>query len=211
MPPARNRPQPLTRDEIVDAALEVTRRDGLDGLTMRAVAGQLGVTPMAIYYHVRDKEELVELVVAQVRRRNVPLRLDADGWEASLRRHLLSLWEEQARYPGVGRHLIERPMLGTTPTSIADGVRFFEDAGFPPVTARLAWSFALTYIHGRLSVDARLQGTADRTVRVEGIRARDYVAFGVDAIVAGLHALLDQVPSEPAPGKMRARAGAGAG
>ena len=210
MPPASNRPQPLSRDEIVDAAMEVTQRDGLDGLTMRAVGAQLGVTPMAIYYHVRDKEELVELVVAQVLRRNVPLHLDPDGWEASLRRYLLSLWEEQTRFPGVSHHLIEQPTFGTTPTTIASGVGFFEDAGFPPVAAHLAWFFALTYIHGRLSVDARLHGTTDRTVRVEGIRARDYVAFGVDAIVAGLQVLLGEVPSEVPPGETRAGAGAGA-
>jgi AcrR family transcriptional regulator len=189
--PARNRPDPLTRDEIVEAALRVTQRDGLGGLTMRAAAAELGVAPLAIYYHVKDKDLLVELVVAAVSSRQVPLRLDPDGWEASLRRHLLSVWEELARYPGLGSHMVNLPMLGTTPRSIADGVRFFEDAGFPPVTARLAWSFALTYIHGRLSVDARLHGHATPDVKIEGLRSHHYVEFGVEAVVAGLRALLE--------------------
>jgi AcrR family transcriptional regulator len=188
--PASSRATPLTRDEIVEAALRVTERLGLDDLTMRAVAAELGVSPMAIYYHLKDKQELVRLVLAEVRSHFIPLRVDADGWELSLRRFLMVQWQEQARYPGIATHLIAAPLLGTTPTSIANGVRFFETAGFSPRQARLAWSFAMTYMHGRLSVDARLRGTPDQAVRVEGLHARDYVEFGIDALIAGLQAIL---------------------
>lgn len=174
------------------AALRVAERSSLDEVTMRAVARELGVTPMAIYYHVEHKDELVDLLVAEVFSRNPALRLDDDGWEASLRRYLLALWEEQARYPGMGAHLIGQPSLGTTPHSIAAGVGFFEEAGFPSRTTRLAWSFALTYIHGRLSVDARLRGSDLEGVRVSGLHAHDYVEFGVQAVVAGLRTLLEE-------------------
>ena len=48
----------------VDAALGLIRTQGLAGLTMRAVASELGVTPMAVYYYIADKDELVRLVLA---------------------------------------------------------------------------------------------------------------------------------------------------
>lgn len=184
-----SRSVPLSPEVIVDAALRVIEREGFDRLTMRAVAAELGVTPMAIYYHVPDKDALVELVLEAVHV-GPPLELGEEGWEEVLRRHLLTQWEQLARYPGVGAHLLEQPLLGATPDSIRAGVAFFEAAGFPPRTARLAWSFAMTYLHGRLSVDARWHGKAPAGARVAGIRSRDYVAFGVDAVVAGLRAML---------------------
>lgn len=48
---------------IVRSALSIADRDGLDRLTMRRLSAELGVTPMAAYYHVNSKEELLDLVV----------------------------------------------------------------------------------------------------------------------------------------------------
>lgn len=47
------------RSEAVDAALAIYREQGLDGLTMRAVAGHVGVTPMALYRYFTNKSELL--------------------------------------------------------------------------------------------------------------------------------------------------------
>ncbi len=155
---------------------------------MRAVSADLGVTPMATYYYIKDKEELVRLVADEVTASRIPLRLEADGWEASLSRHLTSIWESFARYPGLGGYMIEHPTLGVTPDRLRDGIQFFEDAGFSLTKAPLAWSFALTYIHGRISVDARLTHKPDAP-RLDGLRARDYVEFGIEAVIQGLRAL----------------------
>ena len=193
----------LSREVIIEAALRVTGRDGFDRLTMRSLATELGVTPMAIYYHVPDKDALVSLVVAEVYSSLSPLRLGEDGWEEPLRRYLLSEWEQLARYPGLGAYLLNQPSLGTTPGSIARGVAFFEAAGFPPRTARLAWSFAMTYLHGRLSVDARSRGTGSQIVKVAGIRSKDYVDFGVETLVAGLKVMLDEAGREDVRGRGR--------
>jgi AcrR family transcriptional regulator len=56
----------LTLDRIAAAALRVADERGADGFTMRAVADSLGVTPMALYHHVKDKAALVGLVVDAV-------------------------------------------------------------------------------------------------------------------------------------------------
>jgi AcrR family transcriptional regulator len=181
---------PLTREAIVAASLELAERDGLERLSMRGLATELGVTPMAIYHHVPDKESLVDLVVAEVHERQVPLVLTDEGWEVCLRRRLLSQWEQLVRYPGLGSHLSNQPGLGASPAAIEAGVAFFEAAGFSKRSARLAWSFAVTYLHGRLSVDARMRGKAG-SAKVGGIRAREFVGFGVDAVVAGIKAVVE--------------------
>lgn len=57
---------PLTRDAIVDAALRVLDRDGMDGLSMRKVGEELGTGAASLYWHVRNKDELFQLVFERV-------------------------------------------------------------------------------------------------------------------------------------------------
>jgi AcrR family transcriptional regulator len=179
----------LTREEIVGAALRLIRERGLDRLTMRAVAAELGVTPMAVYHHIADKDELVRL--AHEATKVSTWQNQGDPWPASLRRELLEIWDGLAQYPGLGAYAIEQPTLGVTPQDLERGIRFFEEAGFNPTNARLAWSFAMTYIHGRISVDARLGHNPDAP-RLDGLHARDYVEFGIDAVIRGLNSMLEE-------------------
>jgi Tetracyclin repressor-like, C-terminal domain/Bacterial regulatory proteins, tetR family len=60
------RPRSLTQDQIAAAALAVIDRGGLAGLSMRAVAGELGTSTMALYRYVSDRQELEGLVVELV-------------------------------------------------------------------------------------------------------------------------------------------------
>ena len=49
----------LTRDGIVDRAVAIADADGLDAVSIRRVAQEFGVTPMALYWHVQNKDELL--------------------------------------------------------------------------------------------------------------------------------------------------------
>ncbi len=184
----RARSEPLSLDEIIDGALNILLESGLEGLTMRAVATRLGVTPMAVYHYIDDKEDLLRLAAERVSMRCGPLVLMDDDWESSLKSHLIAIWHELSLYPGLGSYMIGQANLGVTPESLAQGIRFFEDAGFRPQTAHMAWSFAMTYIHGRISVDTRLGHRPDAP-RLVGLRARDFAEFGLEAVIAGLREL----------------------
>ena len=151
-------------------------------------------------HYVDDKEDLVRLVAKEVSASLIPLRLDEDGWEASLSRHLMSTWESYARYPGLGAHMIGLPTLGVTPEGLQDGIRFFEAAGFSPTAAPLAWSFALTYIHGRISVDARL-GSRARAAPPGWVASSRTTSSSVSRLVVqGLRTLR---ASDGQPGRLR--------
>lgn len=63
---AMPRPRSLTPAQLADAALAVLDRDGLAGLTMRAVGAQLGTSTMGLYRYVADRDELESLVVERV-------------------------------------------------------------------------------------------------------------------------------------------------
>lgn len=62
-PRRRGRPARLTQTEIVRAARELLEREGVAALTMRGVARAVGSTPMGLYHHVADKDELLLLLL----------------------------------------------------------------------------------------------------------------------------------------------------
>jgi AcrR family transcriptional regulator len=72
------RPARLSQDAVVAAARAIVERDGIDALTMRAVAQEAGGSTMSIYRHVRDKDELLVLLLDQLARELPPPRLPRD-------------------------------------------------------------------------------------------------------------------------------------
>jgi TetR/AcrR family tetracycline transcriptional repressor len=61
VPPSSSvRSAELTRDAVVEVALTMADAGGLDTLTIRRLATHFGVTPMALYWHVKNKDELLD-------------------------------------------------------------------------------------------------------------------------------------------------------
>lgn len=63
MPARTGRPPKISRAEIVSAASRIIDEQGIEALTMRQVAREVGTTAMALYHHVRDKTELLQLLL----------------------------------------------------------------------------------------------------------------------------------------------------
>ena len=62
---ARTR-EPLTRDRVIEAALRVMDTEGLEAVSMRRVAREVGVEAMSLYHHVEDKEDLLDGICEHV-------------------------------------------------------------------------------------------------------------------------------------------------
>jgi AcrR family transcriptional regulator len=62
----RGRPPQRTREQVVAAAIAVADAEGLDALTMRRLAAELGAGVMSLYTYVRDKDDLVDQMVDQI-------------------------------------------------------------------------------------------------------------------------------------------------
>jgi AcrR family transcriptional regulator len=76
---------PITRDAILAAAARVLDADGVDGLSMRRVADELGTGPASLYWHVRNKDELLQLLFEHL---NDEIELPAPDparWQAQLK------------------------------------------------------------------------------------------------------------------------------
>jgi TetR/AcrR family tetracycline transcriptional repressor len=90
MTPPAGRPQ-LSKASVVERALKVADADGLDALTIRKLAQELGVTPMALYWHFRSKDDLL-VGLAERLWSEIDLTVDPSApWSAQLRELLWSL------------------------------------------------------------------------------------------------------------------------
>jgi TetR/AcrR family tetracycline transcriptional repressor len=81
--PEEDRQRGLTRERLVEAALELINEDGLDALSMRALADRLEVKAASLYWHVRDRRELLELVAESMIETIPPVRARG-GWRQSV-------------------------------------------------------------------------------------------------------------------------------
>jgi AcrR family transcriptional regulator len=99
----------LTRAQIVAAALDIARKEGLQALTIRRLAADLGASRMALYRHVADKDALIDLVMDAIAEHEVVSPADHGGpWPERLRRLAVSMRRELAAYPGLAELLMTR-------------------------------------------------------------------------------------------------------
>jgi AcrR family transcriptional regulator len=104
------KPRPtLTRERIIEAGLRVMDAEGVDAVSMRRVAREVGVEAMSLYNHVRDKEDLldgmVETIMASMPEPDEPI--DGDGFTYG--RQLAMSWRAMLKsHPGAIQLLAER-------------------------------------------------------------------------------------------------------
>lgn len=104
--PTAPRPR-LNRDRVLHAAVALADEIGLEALSMRRLAAELGVVPMALYKHVADKEALLDGMVDVVVGEIEPPDADLD-WRAAVRRRVLSARRALLRHPWARRALETR-------------------------------------------------------------------------------------------------------
>lgn len=136
----------LTRTAVVEAAVELVERHGLEALTVRALGEQLGVAGMAIYRHFRDKDELTEAVanalIASIE--VADLATAGDDWEAQLRAYMRRLYDFFCAHPSFVQLVASQRMRLSSANRVREiGLQLCCSAGFDPQDAARAY-FALT-------------------------------------------------------------------
>src|SRR5438132_11791316 len=98
---ARRRVQ-LSRDRVLRAAVALADNVGIEALSMRKLAEELGVVPMALYKHVASKEELLDGMIDVVVGEIDPPVLGT-GWKSGVRHRILSARQSLLRHPWASR------------------------------------------------------------------------------------------------------------
>ena len=131
MSPKAERPA-LNRQLVVAAALDIVDRDGVEGLTMRALGRELKVDPMAAYYHVPNKEAVLDGVVEAVWAELEMPEPSDDPWQDQLAEVARSIRTTLSRHPNALPVMATRPNLSTPGFRVVDHtLGILLDAGLP--------------------------------------------------------------------------------
>jgi AcrR family transcriptional regulator len=137
--------QRLSRERILDVALETVEDEGLDALSMRRLAQRLDVWPMSIYRYFRDKDELLDALAE-----SAAVSLAVPSGRASWRNQMRALLHDARRVLGADlASRLPRAMLTPGLLKLSEtGMAILLKAGFPPREAASAWRALLSYTFG---------------------------------------------------------------
>ncbi len=161
----KGRDAPLTRDEITATALRAAERGELDALTMRSLADELGVTAMALYSHVANKDEILdEIIDGVLSQEAMPPPVDAADWKAWTLTAAERLQGVLVRYPALLDRYSRRPV--GVPAALRRMEASFEvlrRAGFDTDECVAAYATVHTYTLGfaALEIARQVSGRAD--------------------------------------------------
>src|SRR5918992_5705894 len=146
----------VSREQVLDAALELADEGGLAAVTMASVGARLGVEAMSLYRHVGNKEEmldgLVDLVFAEI---EVPA--DARDWREALRRRAVSAHAALRRHPWAIGLMESRSQPGPATLGHHDAmVALLFRAGFDGRRAVRVYNLLDSYIYGFALQEATL-------------------------------------------------------
>jgi AcrR family transcriptional regulator len=138
----------LSRERIARSALELLDREGVEALTMRRLAAELGVGTMTLYGYFRTKEELIDAAVDAVIE-EAGVRIRGRTWRDQLANLMRDVRRELARHPAGVRIRLSRPLISPGALRVTEaGMRVLESAGFDKRQAARAYESLLVYTLG---------------------------------------------------------------
>jgi len=208
---SRRKSHGLTREKVVDVALALIDKTGVDTLTMRGLADALGVTPMALYNHFSSKRDLLSAIAE-----SVICAADFDGkhadWRKQIRHCFQVLRTLCLRHPGLPR-LLE--FEGVAPASVFApmevALRAFHEAALDDVDSLRTYFLLIgfTLAHAAYQTRPIPDLEPSEKIRTERIAGRGFTAtkrldlpptwdtdasfaFGITLILNGIEATVSK-------------------
>ena len=164
----------LSRSAVVDRALWLADTEGVEALTIRRLATELGVTPMALYWHFRNKEELIAGLTDRIWGE---IKSDVDpaaAWPRQMRNLLESLIDVLRAHPSASELLIGSDKLGPSSLQVTEmALDVLHRAGFDALhAAEIARSALWTGLMLVMSEVPALRPGTSPDERVERLRRK---------------------------------------
>ena len=196
----RRGPRPgLSADAIAGAAMRLADAEDLEAVSMARVAAELGVTTMALYRYVANKDELLQLMWNASALGAEDLVIEGDDWRSRLRAWAVIQWQMLGRHPWITQmpmaapplapnslHFVERGLEAMDETGLPDGVKI-------RVIGLLA-SYSLS--EGRMAADAMRAAKAAMAATVQA----NTVQANTGQANTGQASMGDAVAGQPGPG-----------
>jgi DNA-binding transcriptional regulator YhcF (GntR family) len=183
---ARDAEAALTTERIVATATAVADKEGLGALSMRHVAAELDVATMSLYRHIRDKDDLLALMIdaAFAEWRGSPLK-SGDTWQEILAKAAREMWSI------FRRHLWLAPAYSVTrPLAVPSGLAYTEhvlgtllDRGLKPATAFSMSLILFNFVRG-FATSLEMEATAEADTGVTADVWMDVQKPALEAVLA---------------------------
>jgi AcrR family transcriptional regulator len=139
---------PLSRERVLGAALCMADEGGIESLSMRKLAQDLGVQAMSLYNHVSNKNDILDGIVDIVAS-EIELPDLSVGWKMAMRRRATSAHEVLLRHPWATMALVSRVNVGPAMLRYVDAtLGCLCEAGFSCEMADHAWNAIDSHIYG---------------------------------------------------------------
>jgi len=171
--------EPLTREAIVETALGLLDKDGLDELSMRRLADELDTGPASLYWHVGSKDGLLELIFDRVIGEVELPEPEPERWQEQIKEVARAGRAMILRHRDIVRISIGRIPMGPNALRVSEGIfAILRGGGVPDPLAVTAHHLLFALING-----FTLDETTDLAVEVENLpddaaadAARNYLA-----------------------------------
>ncbi|MBI4940009.1 MAG: TetR/AcrR family transcriptional regulator [Actinobacteria bacterium] len=152
----------LSRQRVVAEAIRLADREGVEGLSMRRLAGVLGAGAMSLYHYVASKEQLLDAMIDVVFE-EIELPPEGTDWRSAMRRRAVSARQVLARHPWAIALMESRTSPGPANLRHREAVTAcLRRAGFSVLMATHANWLLDSYVYGHALQEASLPfGTAD--------------------------------------------------
>jgi AcrR family transcriptional regulator len=120
-PAVDDRRSPLDRARVVDAAIDLADREGIDAVSMRKLGQVLGIEAMSLYTHVTSKDDLLD-AMADAIVASVPIERRDGHWQPALRSMILDARAVLLRHPWAARVIESRDAPGPATVRYLDAV-----------------------------------------------------------------------------------------
>jgi AcrR family transcriptional regulator len=139
----------LSREEIADAALIMVDKRGIETLTMRALAAELGVGTMTLYGYFADKRELLDAAIGLGAERVEFSPPSGGSWQKRLRQLMQTVLASLIEHPSLVQLRREGPILNPAALRACEtGLRILTEAGLSEKDAAWAWRLLFIYVFG---------------------------------------------------------------
>jgi len=190
----------ISREDVITAAAEIISGGGYEEMSIRSLAADLGVAPMSLYRHIRDKDDLLDEVTDRLLARAWRPSAPGNDWQAWITEAAASLRHFLVTQPAALhvylRHPVVSPAAIERMNAIMDVLR---RAGLDDAAARSAYGALHTYTIGFAALEASRAGWTPDGAGAEDL-GRQLSAYTTTAqFTEGLRYLLEGISRHIAP------------
>jgi TetR/AcrR family transcriptional regulator, tetracycline repressor protein len=184
----------ISRDQVVAAATKIVRTGGYEAMTIRSLAADLGVAPMSLYRHVRDKDDILDEVVDRLLARVWRPSASPDDWEEWVTQAAEKLRRFLVTQPAALHVYLQHPVVSPAAISRMNAIMDVLRQALPDEdAARRAYAAIHTYTVGFAALESSRSGWTPTADNSDDLAVQLATYTTPEQFMDGLHSLIQGI------------------